>query len=319
MAWRMSLGLQGGKRHSMVDSDQQASLREALRNRGGAQDLGGYSDIEKVSGRRASHLRRSSGSEGSITAALQARGGVRLTLQPPPPKFEKVAETSQFAWFPNLFSGLREPATSANELLVTPPPSPHKLPTTQVAQEATPVAEASEEVTIPESPAVMLVLDEETQKSEPALAAEDNVKAMTDEDKKANEIAAVKEVEVKAAATWQQWPKMKDEEANTTAAVVGKITVTGLRVAAAKNLIETPKITHANVFEKHQKPVPNKLKDLRDLWGKNSVGFAGPNLGGNSRLSKGEAQATLQRLIASSGAIDFNEVRRLRKLIAELD
>lgn len=62
---------------------------------------------------------------------------------------------------------------------------------------------------------------------------------------------------------------------------------------------------------------PGKLKELREFWGKNSVGFAGPQLG-NTRLSKVEAEATLQRLIAAGGAVDFNEVRRLRKLIAEI-
>ncbi|CAE8592403.1 unnamed protein product, partial [Polarella glacialis] len=60
-----------------------------------------------------------------------------------------------------------------------------------------------------------------------------------------------------------------------------------------------------------------KLKELREFWGvKGSVGFAGKELG-NSRISKNEAQATLQRLVAAGG--DFDEVRRLRKLIAELD
>lgn len=60
-----------------------------------------------------------------------------------------------------------------------------------------------------------------------------------------------------------------------------------------------------------------KLKELREFWGsKKSKGFAGPELG-SSRLSINEAQATLQRLIAAGG--DFDEVRRLRKLIQELD
>merc|ERR1712014_216064 len=60
-----------------------------------------------------------------------------------------------------------------------------------------------------------------------------------------------------------------------------------------------------------------KLKELREFWGsKKSKGFAGPELG-SSRLSKNEAQASLQRLISAGG--DFDEVRRLRKLIQELD
>lgn len=85
---------------------------------------------------------------------------------------------------------------------------------------------------------------------------------------------------------------------------------------------ETPKadpVTICGARFRENKEVPKKLKDLQDFWGKKSVGFAGPSLGGNKRLSKGEAQATLQRLIAAGGAVDFDEVRRLRKLIAELE
>jgi len=60
-----------------------------------------------------------------------------------------------------------------------------------------------------------------------------------------------------------------------------------------------------------------KLRELKEFWGtKSSKGFAGPELGG-TRLSKNEAQASLQRLLAAGA--DFDEVRRLRKLIAELD
>jgi len=87
-------------------------------------------------------------------------------------------------------------------------------------------------------------------------------------------------------------------------------------------IVETPKagpITTYGTRFREDKQVPNKLKDLQDFWGKKSKGFAGPSLGGSARLSKGEAQATLQRLIAAGGAVDFDEVRRLRKLIAELE
>lgn len=80
----------------------------------------------------------------------------------------------------------------------------------------------------------------------------------------------------------------------------------------------------------HQLPAPDaylksiptakevgKLKELREFWGnKSSKGFAGPGLAG-SRLSKVEAQATLQRLLIAGG--DLDEVRRLRKIIAELE
>merc|ERR1711920_150539 len=102
----------------------------------------------------------------------------------------------------------------------------------------------------------------------------------------------------------------KSEAGTANTAMKGNVIAASRRVTAAKDLIETPRTaTHASVFEKHKaKPMPNKFNDLCELWGKNSIGFAGPNLGSNSRLSKGEAQATLQRMIVSSGAIDFNEV-----------
>jgi hypothetical protein len=62
-----------------------------------------------------------------------------------------------------------------------------------------------------------------------------------------------------------------------------------------------------------------KLQDLRQYWSKNSVGFAGPDLVSGSRLSKGEAEATLQRLITAGASVDFEQVRRLRKHLAEYD
>lgn len=65
---------------------------------------------------------------------------------------------------------------------------------------------------------------------------------------------------------------------------------------------------------------PGKLRNMQEFWGKKeSVGFVGKQMDATSRVTKGEAEVTLQRLIASGGAVDFNEVRRLRKLIAGLD
>merc|ERR1712217_92582 len=56
---------------------------------------------------------------------------------------------------------------------------------------------------------------------------------------------------------------------------------------------------------------PGKLNTLREYWGKKeSVGFAGPQMD-STRVSKGEAEVKLQRLIASGGRVDFEEVRRL--------
>jgi len=57
-----------------------------------------------------------------------------------------------------------------------------------------------------------------------------------------------------------------------------------------------------------------KFKDAREFWGKHSIAFAGPSLGARG-ISKGEAQAALQRLVSNGAACDPSEVRRLKKLI----
>mmetsp|Transcript_39873 Transcript_39873/g.69119 ORF Transcript_39873/g.69119 Transcript_39873/m.69119 type:complete len:316 (-) Transcript_39873:79-1026(-) len=57
-----------------------------------------------------------------------------------------------------------------------------------------------------------------------------------------------------------------------------------------------------------------------ELWGKREAnGFAGKPMNKDSkcRLSKAEAEAALQRLINAGTKVDFDEVRRLRKLINE--
>lgn len=101
------------------------------------------------------------------------------------------------------------------------------------------------------------------------------------------------------------------------------------RRAAPPSVVDAPKMEEASQ-EPAGKPLlapephlrvqtrdVGKLKELREFWGnKSSKGFAGPGLTG-SRLSKNEAQATLQRLLIAGG--DFDEVRKLRKIIAELD
>lgn len=69
-----------------------------------------------------------------------------------------------------------------------------------------------------------------------------------------------------------------------------------------------------------QSPQVSSFGEVRNFWGKKSaMGFAGPSAGTTSRLSKNEAQATLQRLMSAGRAVDFDEVRRLRKLCDELE
>ncbi|CAE7862481.1 rlmN [Symbiodinium microadriaticum] len=90
------------------------------------------------------------------------------------------------------------------------------------------------------------------------------------------------------------------------------------RRAAPPSVVDAPKMEEASQ-EPAGKPLlapephlrvqtrdVGKLKELREFWGnKSSKGFAGPGLTG-SRLSKNEAQATLQRLLIAGG--DFDEV-----------
>lgn len=62
------------------------------------------------------------------------------------------------------------------------------------------------------------------------------------------------------------------------------------------------------------------FRDLGEFWGNKAMCFAGPSIcEGKGRLSKNEAQAMLQRLISVGSTVDFDEVRRLRKLISEMD
>jgi hypothetical protein len=73
------------------------------------------------------------------------------------------------------------------------------------------------------------------------------------------------------------------------------------------------------VAERADRTRSSKIRDLNEFWNKQAVGFAGERMGGSKSLSKGEAQAMLQRLISAGSKVDFDEVRRLRKLIAVAD
>jgi len=60
------------------------------------------------------------------------------------------------------------------------------------------------------------------------------------------------------------------------------------------------------------------VKDLQAFWGRSTLVQA-KNVGSKHCLSKVEAQAALQRHITSGNKVDWNEVRNLRKIIAESD
>jgi len=60
------------------------------------------------------------------------------------------------------------------------------------------------------------------------------------------------------------------------------------------------------------------VADLTAFWGRN-VKAAARHAGSKHNLSKVEAQAALQRQITSGSKVDWNEVRNLRKIIAESD
>jgi len=64
---------------------------------------------------------------------------------------------------------------------------------------------------------------------------------------------------------------------------------------------------------------PRNVKDLRNFWGKKASETGGTNAGSKSELSMQEVQALLQRLLAAGSKTDFDEVRRLRKLIADIE
>jgi len=68
---------------------------------------------------------------------------------------------------------------------------------------------------------------------------------------------------------------------------------------------------------------PKSVKDVQAFWGKKdrkAKARAGKTSGGSKHsLSKIEAQATLQRHFTSGSRIDWDEVRNLRKIIAETE
>jgi len=64
---------------------------------------------------------------------------------------------------------------------------------------------------------------------------------------------------------------------------------------------------------------PRNVKDLRNFWGKKAGEAGERNACSKSELSMHEVQALLQRLLAAGNKTDFDEVRRLRKLIAEIE
>eukprot|EP00747_Dinoflagellata_sp_TGD_P185361 gnl/TRDRNA2_/TRDRNA2_41885_c0_seq1.p1 gnl/TRDRNA2_/TRDRNA2_41885_c0~~gnl/TRDRNA2_/TRDRNA2_41885_c0_seq1.p1 ORF type:complete len:525 (-),score=160.55 gnl/TRDRNA2_/TRDRNA2_41885_c0_seq1:113-1687(-) len=63
----------------------------------------------------------------------------------------------------------------------------------------------------------------------------------------------------------------------------------------------------------------SKVRDMKDFWGKKSTGFVGNSLDDKTRISKGEAEVALQRLLSSSTRTDLDEVRRLRKMLSQAD
>merc|ERR1719412_2666370 len=64
---------------------------------------------------------------------------------------------------------------------------------------------------------------------------------------------------------------------------------------------------------------PRNVKDLANFWGKKASEAGGTNAGTKSELSMQEVQALLQRLLAAGSKTDFDEVRRLRKLISDIE
>lgn len=64
---------------------------------------------------------------------------------------------------------------------------------------------------------------------------------------------------------------------------------------------------------------PRNVKDLRNFWGKKAGETGKTNADSKSELSMQEVPALLQRLLAAGSKTDFDEVRRLRKLITDIE
>lgn len=317
MAWRMGLGLKGGRRNTVGGSEHQASLKEALRNRGGARalvtpvpseaedsvaedsveenktglrwlNLTAFSKFGARTDNRGGNSRRSSQTEGSIRAALQVRGGVHLPVKPNEPELAKSGAD------PAVLAKLQKVA----EVLLLA-----DVPNASSAWPLTSWLEEKEEDFVDQ--------EVETTKPKSVVPSQCPVHKVTEE---TAEDGAYTVNEATAQKLSMGLQSVEAGEPDPFSMYTKPLTQRNLKPSQVTRVAP-----EATMIEKHNlKPLPSKVKDLSGFWGKNAVGFAGPKLGGDSHLSKGEAEAKLQRLITAGGTIDFDEVRRLRKLIAEL-
>jgi len=60
------------------------------------------------------------------------------------------------------------------------------------------------------------------------------------------------------------------------------------------------------------------FRDVSGFWEQKSLSFSGSQQQSKGKLTTDEAQATLMRLASAGRAVDFDEVRRLRKLLCEM-
>ncbi|CAK9025424.1 unnamed protein product [Durusdinium trenchii] len=184
------------------------------------------------------------------------------------------------------------------------------------------------------SPCVDETDEPEHRSAEPSNVSEDALKIIAEEEE--SEKKAIEAVQRKGSDDSQDSTRhvkpQKDSEKTTRLPMPTPLmaaTASAKRAEPPPMVVKTEKISQEPPAPPlHQLPAPDaylsvhtpevgRLKELREFWGnKTSKGFAGPGLAG-SRLSKNEAQATLQRLLIAGG--DFDEVRRLRKIIAELE
>jgi len=93
----------------------------------------------------------------------------------------------------------------------------------------------------------------------------------------------------------------------------------GLQQSFDDEVRESPCIHDATpVVKAEWKNNARTVKDLQAFWGGSAL-VPAKSVGSKHCLSKVEAQAALQRHITSGNKIDWNEVRNLRKIIAESD
>jgi len=276
---------------------KRATLREALRNRGGAPTVGEqsptaagdknvmplvrYPDVADLANRLGLQSATIPVDRAAIWLALQVRGGVKrravihAQLVPAPVPQEPSTPT----FLPADAQGKTETAEGTGEKQADSPKEELQLPDTSVAENG-----AARENATPEK----LGRTAWTRFEGPPY----------------------KET-VSSRVTHFNRPMVGQSEVSVP------WTVTTARSQLRRSVSDLGTDTRtetATVYEG-----PRNVKDLRNFWGKKASEAGGTNTGSKSEPSMQEVQALLQRILAAGSKTDFDEVRRLRKLLADIE